>query len=158
MVGHTPKGMQIAQDALVCQLLLQFCYEFIFLAYLSIWLTSLLFLQVDMTSRNVFLTARMGSDLLLVAAREKVILHILAYFFSLLWHAWGCFCIIASVYTFNCYWILQTGGYTTANYLWDLMQARRYVPSQPAVEAYFDGLKVSPLLYSIILLCFFEGI
>lgn len=76
MVGHTPKGMQIAQDALV-----------------------------DMTSRNVFLTARMGSDLLLVAAREK------------------------------------TGGYTTANYLWDLMQARRYVPSQPAVEAYFDGLK-----------------
>ncbi|KAL2904567.1 hypothetical protein RDABS01_003277 [Bienertia sinuspersici] len=76
MVGYTPKGMQIAQDALV-----------------------------QMTSRNFNLSQRMGSDLLLIAAREK------------------------------------TGGYTTANYLWDLMQARNITPSQPAVEAYFDGLK-----------------
>lgn len=76
MVGHTPKGMQIAQDALV-----------------------------SMTSRNVFLNPKMGSDLLLIAAQEK------------------------------------TGGYITANYLWDLMQARSVVPSLPAVEAYFNGLK-----------------
>ncbi|XP_021728548.1 pentatricopeptide repeat-containing protein At4g35850, mitochondrial-like isoform X2 [Chenopodium quinoa] len=76
MVGYTPKGMQIAQDALV-----------------------------NMTSKNVFLNPRMASDLLLIAAGEK------------------------------------TGGYTTANYLWDLMQARNVVPSQPAVEAYFDGLR-----------------
>lgn len=38
---------------------------------------------------------------------------------------------------------LQTGGYTTANYIWDLMQARRIFPSLLAVEAYHRGLKVS---------------
>lgn len=37
----------------------------------------------------------------------------------------------------------QTGGYTNANYIWDLMQARKIVPSLPAVEAYYSGLKVS---------------
>ncbi|KAI9072136.1 hypothetical protein K1719_045520 [Acacia pycnantha] len=76
MIGHTPKGMQIAQDTLV-----------------------------NMISRNFFLNTKMGSDLLLLAAGEK------------------------------------TGGYTTANYIWDLMQARRMVPSFPAVEAYYQGLK-----------------
>uniref|UniRef100_A0A2P2JZ79 Pentatricopeptide repeat-containing protein n=2 Tax=Rhizophora mucronata TaxID=61149 RepID=A0A2P2JZ79_RHIMU len=35
----------------------------------------------------------------------------------------------------------KTGGYTTANYLWDLMQARNLTPSLPAVEAYYNGLK-----------------
>ncbi|GMH23913.1 hypothetical protein Nepgr_025756 [Nepenthes gracilis] len=35
----------------------------------------------------------------------------------------------------------KTGGYTTANYLWDLMHARNIIPSLPAVEAYLDGLK-----------------
>ncbi|XP_054779429.1 pentatricopeptide repeat-containing protein At4g35850, mitochondrial-like [Prosopis cineraria] len=76
MIGHTPKGMQIAQDTLV-----------------------------NMTSRNFFLNPKMGSDLLLVAAGEK------------------------------------TGGYTTANYIWDLMRARKIVPSFPALEAYYQGLK-----------------
>ena len=38
---------------------------------------------------------------------------------------------------------LQTGGYTTANYIWDLMQARKIIPSFPAVEAYYNGLRVS---------------
>nr|KJB70866.1 hypothetical protein B456_011G094000 [Gossypium raimondii] len=35
----------------------------------------------------------------------------------------------------------KTGGYTNANYIWDLMQARKIVPSLPAVEAYYSGLK-----------------
>lgn len=76
MIGYTPKGMQLAQDTLV-----------------------------NMNSRNFFLSPKMGSDLLLIAAGEK------------------------------------TGGYITANYIWDLMQARNSTPSQPAVEAYYHGLK-----------------
>ncbi|XP_042498455.1 pentatricopeptide repeat-containing protein At4g35850, mitochondrial [Macadamia integrifolia] len=76
MVGHTPRGMQIAQDTLE-----------------------------KMTSRNFFLNPRMGNELLLAASGEK------------------------------------TGGYTTANYIWDLMQARNITPSLPAVEAYYNGLK-----------------
>ncbi|PRQ54068.1 putative pentacotripeptide-repeat region of PROPR [Rosa chinensis] len=35
----------------------------------------------------------------------------------------------------------KTGGYTTANYIWDLMQARKVTPQLPAVEAYYNGLK-----------------
>ncbi|CAN1153667.1 Pentatricopeptide repeat-containing protein At4g35850, mitochondrial [Linum perenne] len=35
----------------------------------------------------------------------------------------------------------KTGGYTTANYIWDLMQARNITPSFPAVETYYNGLK-----------------
>ncbi|GAB2299080.1 hypothetical protein Dimus_033151 [Dionaea muscipula] len=35
----------------------------------------------------------------------------------------------------------KTGGYTTANYIWDLMQSCKLTPSFPAVEAYFKGLK-----------------
>ncbi|KAH1076485.1 hypothetical protein AAZX31_19G046500 [Glycine max] len=35
----------------------------------------------------------------------------------------------------------KTGGYITANYIWDLMQARGITPSFPAVEAYYQGLK-----------------
>ncbi|KAJ8645794.1 hypothetical protein MRB53_007542 [Persea americana] len=76
MIGHTPQGMQIAQDALE-----------------------------KMNSEGFFLNAKMGNDLLLAAAGEK------------------------------------TGGYTTANYIWDLMQSRRIIPSLPAVEAYYKGLK-----------------
>ncbi|OIW12234.1 hypothetical protein TanjilG_06023 [Lupinus angustifolius] len=76
MVGYSEKGMQIAQDILV-----------------------------RMNERRFFLNNKMGSDLLLLAAREK------------------------------------TGGYTTANYIWDLMQARNITPSFPAVEAYYRGLK-----------------
>lgn len=76
MVGHTPKGMQLAQDILV-----------------------------NMNSRNFFLSPKMGSDLLQIAAREK------------------------------------TGGYTTANYIWDLLQARNITPFLPAVEAYYNGLR-----------------
>ena len=34
------------------------------------------------------------------------------------------------------------GGYTTANYIWDLLQSRKINPSLPAVEAYYKGLKV----------------
>ncbi|GFZ19070.1 pentatricopeptide repeat (PPR) superfamily protein [Actinidia rufa] len=34
-----------------------------------------------------------------------------------------------------------TGGYTMANYVWDLMQSRKIIPSYPAVEAYYHGLK-----------------
>lgn len=35
----------------------------------------------------------------------------------------------------------KTGGYTTANYIWDLMRARNIVPSFAAVERYYQGLK-----------------
>lgn len=76
MIGHTPKGMQIAQETLV-----------------------------NMTSRNFYLSPKMGSDLLLAAAGD------------------------------------ETGGYTVANYIWDLMQARNIIPQFPAVEAYYKGLK-----------------
>ncbi|GAU32221.1 hypothetical protein TSUD_278010 [Trifolium subterraneum] len=35
----------------------------------------------------------------------------------------------------------KTGGYTNANYIWDLMRARNVYPSLAAVEAYYQGLK-----------------
>ncbi|KAK6153108.1 hypothetical protein DH2020_012747 [Rehmannia glutinosa] len=35
----------------------------------------------------------------------------------------------------------KTGGYTVANLIWDMMQARKMIPSLPAVEAYHNGLK-----------------
>ncbi|KAG9144181.1 hypothetical protein Leryth_021397 [Lithospermum erythrorhizon] len=35
----------------------------------------------------------------------------------------------------------KTGGYTTANLIWDMMQANKIVPTLPAVEAYHNGLK-----------------
>ncbi|XP_078168549.1 pentatricopeptide repeat (PPR) superfamily protein [Carex rostrata] len=35
----------------------------------------------------------------------------------------------------------KTGGYVTANYIWDLLQSRKIVPPLPAVEAYHRGLK-----------------
>uniref|UniRef100_A0ACD5W3G2 Uncharacterized protein n=1 Tax=Avena sativa TaxID=4498 RepID=A0ACD5W3G2_AVESA len=76
MIGHTPRGMQVAQETLE-----------------------------KMTSRNFFLNPKMGTDLLLAASGEK------------------------------------TGGYTTANYVWDLLQTRNIVPALPAVEAYHRGLK-----------------
>ena len=37
---------------------------------------------------------------------------------------------------------MQEGGYITANYIWDLLQARKITPFLPAVEAYYKGLKV----------------
>lgn len=40
------------------------------------------------------------------------------------------------------FYSLQTGGYTTANLIWDMMQARNITPAFPAVQAYYDGLKV----------------
>lgn len=35
----------------------------------------------------------------------------------------------------------KSGGYTIANMVWDLMQARNITPSLPAVQAYYNGLK-----------------
>jgi pentatricopeptide repeat protein len=35
----------------------------------------------------------------------------------------------------------RTGGYTTANYIWDLLQSGNITPGLPAVEAYHKGLK-----------------
>ncbi|GJM94585.1 hypothetical protein PR202_ga11243 [Eleusine coracana subsp. coracana] len=35
----------------------------------------------------------------------------------------------------------RTGGYTMANYIWDLLQSRNITPGLPAVEAYHKGLK-----------------
>lgn len=76
MVGHTPRGMQIALDKLE-----------------------------EMTQRSFFLFPKIANDLLLIAAGDK------------------------------------KGGYTTANYIWDLTQARKMPLSFPAVEAYYNGLK-----------------
>ncbi|CAN6447450.1 unnamed protein product [Victoria cruziana] len=76
MVGHTPRGMEIAQETLT-----------------------------KMNARGFFLNTKMGNDLLLAASGEK------------------------------------TGGYTTANYIWDLMQSRRINATLPAVDAYYKGLK-----------------
>ncbi|XP_020254758.1 pentatricopeptide repeat-containing protein At4g35850, mitochondrial [Asparagus officinalis] len=76
MVGYTPRGMKIAQDALE-----------------------------QMNAKGLFLNPKMGSDLLLAAAGEK------------------------------------EGGYTTANFIWDILQHRNITPYLPAVEAYYKGLK-----------------
>lgn len=76
MIGHTPKGMQLATETLE-----------------------------KMNARNFFLNSKMGSELLFAASGEK------------------------------------TGGYATANYIWDLMQARQVYVNLPAVEAYHKGLK-----------------
>ncbi|KAL3636651.1 hypothetical protein CASFOL_018950 [Castilleja foliolosa] len=35
----------------------------------------------------------------------------------------------------------KSDEYTVANFIWDLMQSRNMIPSLPAVEAYYDGLK-----------------
>ncbi|KAL6497566.1 hypothetical protein OROHE_027195 [Orobanche hederae] len=35
----------------------------------------------------------------------------------------------------------ETGGYTVANLIWDMMQVRNMVPTLPVVEAYHNGLK-----------------
>nr|XP_043615382.1 pentatricopeptide repeat-containing protein At4g35850, mitochondrial [Erigeron canadensis] len=35
----------------------------------------------------------------------------------------------------------KSGGYTMANMVWDLMQARNITPSLPAIQAYYYGLK-----------------
>ncbi|XP_074572706.1 pentatricopeptide repeat-containing protein At4g35850, mitochondrial [Curcuma longa] len=35
----------------------------------------------------------------------------------------------------------KTGGYTAANYIWDLCQSRGINPTFPAVKAYYEGLK-----------------
>eukprot|EP01018_Ginkgo_biloba_P029967 Gb_40110 [translate_table: standard] len=77
MLGHTPRGMEIAQDALQ-----------------------------KMAKRGWFLNARIGGELLTGAAGET------------------------------------TGGFTTANYIWDTMQARGVIPPLSAVEAYYKGLKL----------------
>ncbi|PWA58299.1 pentatricopeptide repeat (PPR) superfamily protein [Artemisia annua] len=76
MVGHTPKGMEVALEKLT-----------------------------EMTNRGVNLVPVTGNALLLAASGEK------------------------------------TGGYTLANMIWDLMQARNITPSLPAVQAYYNGLK-----------------
>ncbi|KAF7117059.1 hypothetical protein RHSIM_RhsimUnG0006400 [Rhododendron simsii] len=76
MLGHTPRGMQLALETLE-----------------------------KMVARGFNLNPKMGNDLLLAASGEK------------------------------------TGGYTMANYVWDLMQSRNITPSLPAVEAYYNGLK-----------------
>ncbi|XP_047334229.1 pentatricopeptide repeat-containing protein At4g35850, mitochondrial [Impatiens glandulifera] len=76
MLGHTPNGMKLALETLE-----------------------------NMTARNFYLSPKMGTDLLLLAAGEK------------------------------------DGYYTTANYIWDLLRSRNAVPSFPAVEAYYKGLK-----------------
>ncbi|KAH9308526.1 hypothetical protein KI387_036437, partial [Taxus chinensis] len=75
MIGHTPKGMEVARDALE-----------------------------KLTARGWFLTPRIGGELLTAASGDQI------------------------------------GGFTTANYIWDLMQSRQMFPPLTAVEAYHKGL------------------
>jgi len=71
------------------------------------------------------------------------LLFVLALYDSLSFFLACIFWFILSIFQLNYNISLQTGGYTTANYIWDLMQARNFIPSPPAVEAYYKGLKVS---------------
>ncbi|OEL21367.1 Pentatricopeptide repeat-containing protein [Dichanthelium oligosanthes] len=106
MIGHTPRGMQVAQETIVIFFSIGVSVLLYSLAGFKIlkFYISIIF-QEKMVSRNFFLNPRMGTDLLLAAAGER------------------------------------TGGYTTANYVWDLLQSRNITPSLPAVEAYHKGLK-----------------
>ncbi|KAK8456727.1 hypothetical protein SEVIR_3G060900v4 [Setaria viridis] len=106
MIGHTPRGMQVAQETIVIFFSFGVSVLFYSLAgfsFLKFYMNNIF--QEKMVSRNFFLNPRMGTDLLLSAAGER------------------------------------TGGYTTANYVWDLLQSRNITPSLPAVEAYHKGLK-----------------
>lgn len=117
-----------------------------------------------MNSRGFFLSPKMGSDLLLAAAGEKVgglscsslhdscclVLKILSLWGSYIVHKTSPFFRVLLLKKFNVH--LQTGGYTTANYIWDLLQARKITPTFPAVEAYYKGLKVTLLPFTLIFL------
>ena len=127
-------------------------------------MVSLAQMQVNMTSRNFFLNSKVGSDLLLAAAGEKVSKQLSCQTFSRKQYL----SVFVQYFLFILSWRMnnlskllflellcfptQTGGYTNANYIWDLMQARKAVPSLPAVEAYYNGLKVS-LLTSCAIIC-----
>lgn len=84
-----------------------------------------------MNDRSFFLDPRTGSNLLEKAAGEKV--KIFKFFAIKSWLSEG----IKNSFPFS-----QTGGYTVANMIWDLMLARNILPAPSAVEAYYKGLKV----------------
>jgi hypothetical protein len=73
MIGHTPRGMQVAQETIV--IFFSSGVSVLFY-YLALWLASKFdmsnIFQEKMVSRNFFLNPRMGSDLLLAAAGERV--------------------------------------------------------------------------------------
>lgn len=76
MIGYTPKGMQIAQKALVWlgngsalfRIAVFYILDHGFVHYLFHFIS----MQEDMNSRNFYLLPRQGTDLLLAAAGEKV--------------------------------------------------------------------------------------
>lgn len=72
MIGYTPRGMQVAQETIVIFFLLefQFCCNFASFKILKIYMNNIF--QEKMVSRNFFLNPRMGTDLLLAAAGERV--------------------------------------------------------------------------------------
>lgn len=111
-----------------------------------------------MNERNFFMNSKMGSELLIMAAGEKVnkalpiIPSCYVFHTRYLAHA-ACLLNMCILLFFNS----QTGGYTNANYIWDLMRARNIYPSLAAVEAYYQGLKVSyPSQQCILLFMCFE--
>lgn len=74
MIGYTPRGMQLAQETIVtfCSLRFQFCCIVLTgFKILKFYVNNIF--QEKMVSRNFFLNARLGSDLLLAAAGETVI-------------------------------------------------------------------------------------
>lgn len=113
-----------------------------------------------MNSRNLFLSPRMGNDLLIAASGEKVIIYYLEvalmkrsltffllfflikkiYYYDYYIFLWPSLGLVQLIY-FNNH--LQAGSFVTANMIWDLMQGRKIYPLLPAVEAYYNGLKVS---------------
>lgn len=110
-------------------------------------------MQEEMTQRSFFLFPKIANDLLLIAAGDKVI--IMLHLFFMRHHSLSL--IVRNVYmllsSISHHFVikLQKGGYTTANYIWDLTQARKMPLSFPAVEAYYNGLKVS--LFCFIMHC-----
>lgn len=50
---------------------------------------------------------------------------------------------------YNLILCLQDGGYTLANMVWDMMQARKITPSLPACQAYYNGLKVNLVSFKL---------
>jgi hypothetical protein len=74
MIGHTPRGMQVAQETLVIFFSFGISVSFYSLAGFNIFKFCMNdIFQEKMVSRNFFLNPRMGSDLLIAAAGEKVI-------------------------------------------------------------------------------------
>jgi hypothetical protein len=95
MIGYTPRGMQLAQETIVifCSLQFQFCCIVLTgFKILKFYINNIL--QEKMISRNFFLNARLGTDLLLAAAGETVT-NTNSYPLTTKYECMNCFSILA---------------------------------------------------------------